>query len=936
MNDKIARRPGIKRTIWLSLVCSTAMTPLPALAQVSTWTGATSNDWTVAGNWTPAGPPGAASNVSILTGSPILTGAATVNTVGIAWQNGSTASLIVSGPGASLATGPRGAIEVIGRGIGSFRAENGAQIVSGGLGVGTGFLGVGESSIPGADASAVFTGRGTSGTFSNALFVGGIGPGSLLIADGASVTSGQFTTIGGFDSTINGLRAHGPGRALVTGAGSSFTASGTLVGYFGRGEMTIADGAKATFSPWSAAPPPIGGSALLIGSPSYTGTLTGNPPPQQITINSSAIVTVTGAGTAVTVNGDISMIAIPVPLPPGEIITRLPSEATLNVADRATMSVAGEIQVTGDFSGDKATINIGTGGLAGILTATRIAGNAGQVVVNFNHTDDISFSVPMEGRLTVNQMNAGRTTLTGASSYAGLTTVSAGTLQAGATGAFSPNSDFNVSAGALDLNGINQTVRSLANAGLVATNLAGGTPGTTLTVTGDYAGAGGTVRLNSQLGADASPTDRLVVNGATSGTGILQVINRGGLGAQTVEGIKIVDVGGASNGTFTLSGDYVFRGAPAVIGGAYAYQLYKGGVSTPGDGDWYLRSTLINPPTPQPPKPLYQPGVPLYEAYAQVLSQLNGLPTLQQRVGNRTWAGGDGTTASPAGEGWAAFDRQGLWGRIEGGLNRFSPAASTSGTSFTSNLWRAQIGLDGRLVEAPSGSLVGGVTAHYGEISARVGSLFGDGSIRSQGYGFGGTLTWYGQNGVYVDAQAQATWFDSKLNSETLSRTMNQGRNGGFGYAFGLEAGRRFAIAPQMALTPQAQLIYSSVRFDRFTDPYGARVSLDRGESLRGRFGLAIDHEQAWRDAAGAMTRSRVYGIANLTYEFLDGMRTDVSGTKLLSRGERLMGGVGVGGTYSWAEGRYALYGEGTIDTSLNRFGDSYAIRGTVGFRHTW
>ena len=34
------------------------------------------------------------------------------------------------------------------------------------------------------------------------------------------------------------------------------------------------------------------------------------------------------------------------------------------------------------------------------------------------------------------------------------------------------------------------------------------------------------------------------------------------LGAQTVEGIKIVDVGGASNGIFSLLGDYVFQGEP--------------------------------------------------------------------------------------------------------------------------------------------------------------------------------------------------------------------------------------------------------------------------------------------------------------------------------------------------------------------------------------
>ena len=50
------------------------------------------------------------------------------------------------------------------------------------------------------------------------------------------------------------------------------------------------------------------------------------------------------------------------------------------------------------------------------------------------------------------------------------------------------------------------------------------------------------------------------------------------------------------------------------------------------DGDWYLRSSLVNPdpgspvPPPVPAGPLYQPGVPLYENYAQVLLGMNDLP----------------------------------------------------------------------------------------------------------------------------------------------------------------------------------------------------------------------------------------------------------------------------------------------------------------------
>jgi fibronectin-binding autotransporter adhesin len=77
----------------------------------------------------------------------------------------------------------------------------------------------------------------------------------------------------------------------------------------------------------------------------------------------------------------------------------------------------------------------------------------------------------------------------------------------------------------------------------------------------------------------------LIVGGSTSGSSTLRVTNVGGAGAPTVEGIKVVDVAGASNGTFALLGGYVFHGQQAVVGGAYAYTLQQNGISTPGDGD---------------------------------------------------------------------------------------------------------------------------------------------------------------------------------------------------------------------------------------------------------------------------------------------------------------------------------------------------------------
>lgn len=42
------------------------------------------------------------------------------------------------------------------------------------------------------------------------------------------------------------------------------------------------------------------------------------------------------------------------------------------------------------------------------------------------------------------------------------------------------------------------------------------------------------------------------------------------------------------------------------------------------------------------------------------------------------------------------------------------------------------------------------------------------------------------------------------------------------------------------------------------------------------------------------------------------------------------------GGAYSWADGRYAVYGEVSYNTSLSQAGDSYSYKGTGGFRIVW
>jgi fibronectin-binding autotransporter adhesin len=183
-------------------------------------------------------------------------------------------------------------------------------------------------------------------------------------------------------------------------------------------------------------------------------------------------------------------------------------------------------------------------------------------------------------------------------SYTGDAIVEQGNLAAGDTNVFAPASRHFIRSG-LFAGDFSQTLLSLQNEGAVL--LSGGTAGNVMTVTGNYVGAGGAVALDTALGGDASPTDLLVIQGDSLGSSKLQIRNAGGSGAQTNNGIKVIDVTGVSTGTFSLLGDYVHQGQQAEVGGAYAYKLYQGGKTTPGDGDWYLQSELITPTSVGPP-----------------------------------------------------------------------------------------------------------------------------------------------------------------------------------------------------------------------------------------------------------------------------------------------------------------------------------------------
>nr|WP_181377281.1 autotransporter outer membrane beta-barrel domain-containing protein [Ochrobactrum sp. LM19]AJW29930.1 outer membrane autotransporter barrel domain-containing protein [Ochrobactrum sp. LM19] len=775
-------------------------------------------------------------------------------------------------------------------------------------------------------------------TTSGASASGALAQANSAITSNAAITieTSGTNSHGAFALTSSKIAFLGGGTVSTTGAGSNGLWA------FGAGSSVETVGVETTTTGVGA----NGANAQVAGEVTLTNstvtTQGGNA--HGLAVSDGGVITATGTEVTAIGAGSAGVFAAA-----GAGNAANTVSITGGVLDTAQGDLVRSEGGALDVTLDSVTTNNGSGIVLNVLDDT--VGNHGNV--NFSALNTVLTGNVIAAADNIANVSLSASSLTGAADNA--TNVS-----------LDADSVWNMTASST----VSDTV---TNAGLIAFEAPAGGIFKTLTTT-NYTGDNGTVALNTHLGADASPSDQIVINGgaATGQTG-LAISNINGAGAPTTDGVKVVDAinGGTTTADafFLGNGDYVTEdGQNAKIAGAYAYTLHRSPVSSGsdvyGDGyatdDWYLRS-VMTPVTPDPepdpepepePEPRYNPGVPVYETYPSTLQILNRLPTLAQRTGNRYWR-----EAAPAqtvfckdpaqnfrcipNQEQNAYYQDGattivggnnVWGRIEGLHGRQQPDVTTSRSDYDYNLWKLQAGVDGQFYESEAGKLIGGVTVHYGQVSTDVSSIFGDGTIDTSGYGFGGTLTWYGNNGFYLDAQGQVTWYDSDLYSDTLRNGLANG-NDGFGYAVSLEAGKRIGLNENWTLTPQAQLTWSSVDFDSFTDPYGARVSLDKGDSLKGRLGLALGHERSWKDTEGQTSRAQVYGVVNLGNEFLDGTKVDVSGTKFDSRTDRLTGGIGIGGTYSWANDKYAIFGEVNADTSLRNFADSYEVGGTLGLR---
>lgn len=477
-----------------------------------------------------------------------------------------------------------------------------------------------------------------------------------------------------------------------------------------------------------------------------------------------------------------------------------------------------------------------------------------------------------------------------------------------------------------------------------------------LTLAGNYrAGKGAAVEIHTELLDDISNHGSLTIDGVIdsasdkSGTGVV-VIHQGGNGATTNHGIEIIRLRGSNSGAtqadlikqldenFHLVSDFkTSKGQNAVVAGAYSYIMES-------DKDWYdnpnnqaglfLRNATNNDGSLVP-----HPATPLYETYSLILGSLNKLPTLEQRIGHRPWLNDKNGYETGYDRGKTEIYPNNVWMRVEGMKGYYEPDLDSnkgSTSSYRLRFSRVNVGVDMPIYENADGSrLLAGINGNMSRAWSDIDSIHGSGDITTTGYGLGATLTWYNHNGFYTDAQAWHNWFKSDIDSNTITTDLDQVKgNHAKGYALSLEVGRIFDLNQHWSLTPQAQIAYSRVNFDSFTDIQNSVIINEKDYvGLEGRLGLALNYEKSHLDSSGKIRRNKLYILGNIHQEFKGDSTVSISGVDYESKMNNTWVSVGVGGSHNWDNDRFSIYGELSLASSTKKFGEEYELAGEIGLR---
>ncbi|WP_049850107.1 autotransporter outer membrane beta-barrel domain-containing protein [Trabulsiella odontotermitis] len=374
----------------------------------------------------------------------------------------------------------------------------------------------------------------------------------------------------------------------------------------------------------------------------------------------------------------------------------------------------------------------------------------------------------------------------------------------------------------------------------------------TLTVDGDYAGNNGNLVMNTQLGDDNSATDRMIVNGDTSGTTNVKVLNAGGAGGLTTNGIELITVNGNSAGEFKQNG--------RIVAGAYDYTLQRG--AGQNATNWYLSSALspVTPVDPEQPVPVdpQDPTKPVPQNPVTPTPQ----PAAEHAVRPEAGLYGVNLAAANTLFNTRLHDRLGethyvdaltgkesvtsLWLRNVGGHTRQHD--SSDQLSMQSNRYVMQLGGDvaqwsSNKADRYHVGVMGGYANQKSRAENQRNGNRATGSI--DGYSVGVYGTWLQDNeskeGAYVDTWVQYNWFDNTISGDDVA-TENYKSTG---FTASVESGYTWKLADisersALYIQPKAQVTWMGVKADSHKEANGTRVEGDGDGNIQTRVGVRL------------------------------------------------------------------------------------------------
>lgn len=728
--------------------------------------------------------------------------------------------------------------------------------------------------------------------------------------EGVDISFGSVSTSGSASFGVIGLSYN---DVVVNGGNVTTTgpSSRGIVGYSNDADVTISTTGNVTTSgTYSAGLVATAGNGTAAIN-AVNVTTTGNDSQAVIALGANAIVTTTGtvavSGTPVTVTND----AIDVRAINGNgtaNVRNVSASGTQGTAAAAPVAVS--VIATGAATANVTGAVSSTNGNGVVLTGATAVGNVSStgsitglngIVLNGTTRSTLTNAGTIGSRAAGAAIvsTGGPATINNSGTVNGSVNLGAGSDTFNNSGTFNANASSNFGGGT-DVFNNSGTVRVLGgtttpgavtftgldtfnNSGTIT--LVNGHIGDTLTLPGTYTGTGnGTLAVDVAFGTGAG-ADRLIVNGAATGSTGVVLNNVTSSNAATTAPITLATGGaGSITSAFTLANGPVNVGfvnysiQTSTAAGTTSYQL----VGTPGDT--VFRFPKIN----EAAQNLWHKSADAWTAHtADIRDAKWGAGSQEAVVGGR------------------------LWGIMYGGVQQRDGNISNSAfgvsrtvdTSYQQDAFGGQIGMDLSGVSGES-AFVFGVTGGYVNSN-----LSFDNSADRTSFDVinGGVYASFVSGSVFANALAKYDyyWIDSRSPAANFSskyRGESYGAQGEIGIRFGSES---FFAEPIVS----ASYVRTDLNSPNLTN---ASLDFDKLDGLRGKAGLRIG---STFDISG--NRAVVYAAGNAVHEFKgrEGVVFTSGGTNFDFRNDRI-------GTYGEGKIGFNITSPGGVTGFIEGFGN--------------